>query len=192
METQATFDYDPNKLYEFEVRIKGVNYQNDNAPLYFGMNGLAANGTTLINTVGADSISQQHYFGASTLQLVDNNEYVVLRGYISGHIRSGGTYGGVRRDPMNHARAAKDVRFFAPMFILNHASEEGIAFVDYIKVTEYTPEQKTQAKLWSSLNKNYYVPVVVKDSSQELFNSEEVSTVSVNYVESRKKRGIRN
>ena len=196
METKTIFDYNPNKLYEFEVRIKGVNYQNDNAPLYFGMNGLAANGTTLINTVGAASISQQHYFGASTLQLVDNNEYVVLRGYISGHIRSGGTYGGVRRDPMNHARAYTNVKKFEPLILLNYGGDTydgiGTTILDYIKVTEYTPEQKTQAKLWSSLNRHYYVPVVIKDSGQELFNSEEVSTVSVNYVESRKKRGIRN
>lgn len=196
METKAIFNYDPNKLYEFEVRIKGVNYQNDNAPLYFGMNGLAANGTTLINTVGADSTSQQHYFGASTLQLVDNNEYVVLRGYISGHIRSGGTYGGVRRDPMNHARAYTNVKKFEPIILLNYGGDTydgiGTTILDYIKVTEYTPEQKTQAKLWSSLNRHYYIPVVIKDSGQELFNSEEVSTVSVNYVESRKKRGIRN
>ena len=196
METKATFDYDPNKLYEFEIRIKGVTYQNDNAPLYFGMNGLAANGTTLINTSGADSTSQQHYFGAAAEQLDGNDKYVVLRGYISGHIRSSGTYGGERRDPMNHARAYTGVKKFEPIILLNYGGDTydgiGTTILDYIKVTEYTPEQKTQAKLWSSLNRHYYVPVVIKDSSQELFNSEEVSTVSVNYVESRKKRGIRN
>lgn len=196
MKTKAIFNYDPNKLYEFEVRIKGVDYQNDNAPLYFGMNGLAANGTTYINILGADDQSQQHYFGASALQLEDNNEYVVLRGYISGYIRNGGSYGSVRRDPMNHARAYTGVKNFEPIILLNYGGDTfdgiGTTILDYFKVTEYTPEQKTQAKLWTSLNKNYYVPVVIKDSSQELFNSEDVSTVSVNYVESRKKRGIRN
>ena len=97
---------------------------------------------------------------------------------------------------MNHARAYTGVKKFEPIILLNYGGDTydgiGTTILDYIKVTEYTPEQKTQAKLWSSLNRHYYVPVVIKDSSQELFNSEEVSTVSVNYVESRKKRGIRN
>jgi len=195
--SKKLFKYDPNKLYELEVRFKELGGA-DNA-FYFGLTGYSAasNGVfDTTNTVTAanasGSFSSAHYIAVANEEFSNSDAWIVRRGYISGHVREGGTYGGARQDPMNHARAAKDVRFFAPMFILNHASEEGIAYVDYIKVTEYTPEQKTQAKLWSSLNRHYYVPVVVKDSSQELFNSEEVSTVSVNYVESRKKRGIRN
>ena len=194
--SKKLFKYDPNKLYELEVRFKESGGA-DNA-FYFGLTGYSAssNGvfdtTNTVTTANGSGFSSAHYIAVANEQFSNSDNWIVRRGYISGHVREGGTYGGARQDPMNHARAAKDVRFFAPMFILNHPSEEGIAFIDYIKVTEYTPEQKTQAKLWSSLNRHYYVPVVIKDSSQELFNSEEVSTVSVNYVESRKKRGIRN
>ena len=195
--SKKLFKYDPDKLYEYEVRFK-ESAGADNA-FYFGLTGYSASSNGVFDTTNtvtatnaSGSFSSAHYIAVANEEFSNSDNWIVRRGYISGHVREGGTYGGARQDPMNHARAAKDVRFFAPMFILNHASEEGIAYVDYIKVTEYTPEQKTQAKLWSSLNKNYYVPVVVKDSSQELFNSEEVSTVSVNYVESRKKRGIRN
>jgi hypothetical protein len=196
IDSKATFNYNPNKLYEFEIRIKGVQYQNDNAPLYFGMNGLAANGTTYINTLGADSTSSQHYFGASNLQLQGNDEYVVLRGYISGFIRDGGSYGGYRPDPMNHARAYTGVKKFEPIILLNYGGGGfdgiGTTILDYIKVTEYTPAEETHAKVWSSLNKHYYVPALIKDGSKQLYNSEELTTISLDYVESRKKRGIRN
>tara|TARA_Y100001937_G_scaffold2861_1_gene3726 strand:- start:12552 stop:14888 length:2337 start_codon:yes stop_codon:yes gene_type:complete len=195
--SKKLFKYDPNKLYELEVRFKESGGADNN--FYFGLTGYSAasNGVfDTTNTVTAanasGSFGSAHYIAVANEGFNNSDTWIVRRGYISGHVREGGTYGTVRNNPMNHARAAEDVRFFAPMFILNHPNEEGIAFVDYIKVTEYTPEQKTQAKLWSSLNRHYYVPVVIKDSSQELFNSEEVSTVSVNYVESRKKRGIRN
>ena len=93
---------------------------------------------------------------------------------------------------MNHARAYTGVAWFAPMFILHFDSTAGISYVDYIKVTEYSPAEKTHEKFYSSLNKHYYVPVLLKDGGQTLYDSEGVSTVSVNYVESRKKRGIRN
>ena len=196
IDSKATFNYNPNKLYEFEIRIKGVQYQNDDAPLYFGMNGLAADGTTYINAVGNDSVSSQHYCGANNIQLQGNDEYVVLRGYISGFIRNGGTYGGDRPDPMNHARAYTGVKKFQPMIILNYGGVGydgiGTTILDYIKVTEYTPAEETHTKVWSSLNKHYYVPALIKDGSKQLYNSEELTTISLDYIESRKKRGIRN
>ena len=93
---------------------------------------------------------------------------------------------------MNHARAYTGVKFFSPVFLANFEDEQGRTFIDYMKVTEYDAAEKTHAKVWSSLNRHYYVPVVIKDGSQEIFNSESHSTISIDYVESRKKRGIRN
>ena len=194
--TKTQFKYDPTKLYEFEIRIKGMNYQNDNAPLYFGLNGLAANGTTYINTSGNDVLSSQHYFVASAKQLNADDKYVVLRGYISGHTREGGNYVGtsVNRALINHARAYEGVEKFEVLLLINYGGDTfdgiGETIVDYIKVTEYTADDNTQNRMWTNLNKNYYVPVLIKDGAQQIFNSEELTTVTVNYVESRKKRTI--
>ena len=194
MHTKTTFNYDPTKLYEFEIRVKGMEYQNNNAPLYFGFNGLAENGTTYINTSGSDLVSSQHYFGASEEQLSGNDKYVVIRGYISGYIREAGPYGGARPHLMNHAKAYTGVKKFEPLLIINYGGDTfdgiGKTIIDYIKVTEYTADDNTQNRMWSTLNKNYYVPVLIKDGAQQIFNSEELTTVTVNYVESRKKRTI--
>ena len=128
----------------------------------------------------------------SGIDPANNDKWRTYRGYISGHIRKDGNVGTNRRNPMNSARAYTGVEYFAPMFILNFSEAAGIACVDYIKVMEYSPAEKTHERFYSSLNRHYYVPVLLKDGGQTLYDSEGVSTVSVDYVESRKKRGIRN
>jgi hypothetical protein len=169
----------------------------DDNPFYLGFTGLANDKVTLINTQGNNSTSQQHYVGASGVQLDDDNFYKVFRGYVSGYIREGGDVGGDRPDPTNHARAYTGVEYFQPQIIINYSdsgSNDGVGttIIDYIKVMEYEAGEDTHAKVWSSLNKHYYVPVVVKDGSKDLYNSEELTTMTVDYVESRKKRVIRN
>lgn len=195
IKTKQTFKYNPNKIYEFEIRLKGV--AGDDNPFYLGFTGLANDKVTLINTQGNNSTSQQHYVGASGVQLDDDNFYKVFRGYVSGYIRQGGDVGGDRPDPTNHARAYTGVEYFQPQVIINYSdsgSNDGVGttIIDYIKVMEYEAGEDTHAKVWSSLNKHYYVPVVVKDGSKDLYNSEELTTMTVDYVESRKKRVIRN
>ena len=182
--------YNPNKIYEFEIRYKSTDGGSDF--IYFGFTGWASNGTTKISTTGADSFGNAHYVALEAVTTSSDDNWRIARGYVSGYIRDGGTYGGDRSDPMNHARAYTGVEFFSPQFLANHDGEQGRTFIDYMKVTEYDAAEKTHAKVWSSLNRHYYVPVVIKDGSQEIFNSESHSTISIDYVESRKKRGIRN
>ena len=184
--------YNPNKIYEFEIRYKSTDGGSD--LIYFGFTGWASNGTTKISTTGTDSFGNAHYVALEGVTTSSDDNWRIARGYVSGYMRDGATatYGGDRPDPMNHARAYQGVEFFSPQFLANYDSEEGRTFIDYMKVTEYDAAEKTHAKLWSSLNRHYYVPVVIKDGSQEIFNSESHSTISIDYVESRKKRGIRN
>jgi len=182
--------YNPNKIYEFEIRFKSTDGADDN--IYFGFTGWASDGTTKISTTGSDSFGNAHYVALQNVATSSDGNWKIARGYVSGYIRDGGDTGGDRSDPMNHARAYTGVEFFSPQFLANHDGEEGRTFIDYMKVTEYDSAEKTHAKVWSSLNRHYYVPVVIKDGSQEIFNSESHSTISIDYMESRKKRGIRN
>ena len=193
--SKKLFRYDPNKIYEVEIRLKD---EAGSGTYYCGLTGYAASsngvytGTKINADSGSDSYSQQHYVSMSGVNPDNNNKWRTYRGYISGHIRNGGSAGSNRRNPMNPARAYTGVEYFAPMFILNYNGVSGIAYVDYIKVIEYSPAEKTHERFYSSLNRHYYVPVLLKDGGQTLYDSEGVSTVSVDYVESRKKRGIRN
>ena len=182
--------YNPNKIYEFEIRYKSTDGGSD--LIYFGFTGWASNGTTKISTIGSDQFGNSHYVALNAATTTSDDNWKIARGYVSGYIRDGGDYGDNRSDPMNHARAYTGVKFFSPVFLANFEDEQGRTFIDYMKVTEYDAAEKTHAKVWSSLNRHYYVPVVIKDGSQEIFNSESHSTISIDYVESRKKRGIRN
>ncbi len=196
LSSKKLFRYDPNKMYEVEIRLKDSALGS--GTYYCGITGYAesSNGDytgTKINNSGSNNYGSQHYITLAAYPATNLNKWRTYRGYLSGHIRNGGSYGGERnKNPMNHARAYTGVAWFAPMFILHFDSTAGISYVDYIKVTEYSPAEKTHEKFYSSLNKHYYVPVLLKDGGQTLYDSEGVSTVSVNYVESRKKRGIRN
>jgi len=126
--------------------------------------------------------------------LGNDAKYTTFRGYISGFTKDGGAYGGASPDPAKAARAyytqGTNVGFFAPMFIANYNDASGRTIIDYIKVTEYSPEEESQKGFMSPLNKNYYVPVLIKDGTTELTNSDEGTKISIDYVESRKNRTI--
>jgi hypothetical protein len=188
--SKSKFAYDPNKIYEFEIRYKSSDGADD--LIYCGFTGWAKDKVTKINTSGSDAFSSQHYVCLSSTATSSDDDWRIARGYVSGYMRDSGQSGGDRPDPMNHARAYQGVKYFSPQFIVNHNNEEGRTFVDYVKVTEYQGGEETHAKVWSSLNKHYYVPALIKDGSKQLYNSEELTTISLDYVESRKKRGIRN
>ena len=195
--SKTQLKYDPNKLYEIELRYKTTTVGQDdsedgNLPLlYCGFVGFASDGVTKVNRLGENNNGNQHYITVSGRGADGDNEYRTFRGYVSGSIRGGSTVGGGPTNTIiNHGRAHPNVKFISPLIYMNFNDDSGITIVDYIKCTEYTPDDPSQLRNYSSLNKNYYVPVLLKDSNVTSYDSEESTTVSVNYVESRKKRTI--
>tara|TARA_R100000329_G_scaffold118563_1_gene97642 strand:+ start:4130 stop:6478 length:2349 start_codon:yes stop_codon:yes gene_type:complete len=186
--SKTKFKYDKNKLYEVEIRYKSSDGDSD--AIYCGLTGFAADKTTFVNQSGANSFSSQYYITLENVATSSDDTYRVNRGYISGFYKDGGSYGASRNRPIHHAFAHKDVRFFAAMFLLNHSNTAGRTFVDYIKVTEYSTDDPSQSQKFSSMNRNYYVPVLIKDGNLTSYDSEQSTTVTVDYVESRKKRAI--
>ena len=188
--------YDPNKLYEIEIRYKTTTVGADDGGdgvlprLYCGFAGFASDGVTAVNKNGSNNFGNQFYITVAGRFADSDNEYRTFRGYVSGYMREGGDEGTDTNTIVNHGRAHPDVKFFAPIIYMNYNNDSGITIVDYIKCTEYTTDDPSQLRNYSSLNKNYYVPVLLKDSNITSYNSEESTTVSVNYVESRKKRTI--
>ena len=186
--SKTKFKYDKNKLYEVEIRYKSSDGTDDT--IYCGLTGFAADKTTFVNQSGVNSFSSQYYITLNNVSTPSDDKYRVHRGYISGVYKDNGSYGEQQHRPIHHAYAHKDVRFFAPMFILNHETAAGRTFVDYIKVTEYSTDDPSQSQKFSSMNRNYYVPVLIKDGNLTSYDSEQSTTVTVDYVESRKKRAI--
>jgi hypothetical protein len=76
------------------------------------------------------------------------------------------------------------------MFLLHHDDVEGITQIDYIVVREYQTDIPNSKGWYSTLNRNYYVPVVIKDASVTTFDNENLQRCTLNYIESKAKRTI--
>ena len=151
--------YNPNKIYEFEIRYKSTDGASDT--LFFGFTGWKKDKVTKVSAIGTDSFSNQHYVAANNVSTSSDDGWRIARGYVSGYMRDDvdtdtASYGGDRPDPMNHARAYQEIEYFSPHFIVNYNGTEGRTFLDYVKVTEYTSGEETHAKVWSSLITNNY------------------------------------
>ena len=189
------FAYNPDKIYEVEVRIKSQ-FIDDNAAHYVGLSGIASDGTTLVNTSGSNTHSSQHNITLNAYQIAEDNEWEVHRGYITG-IRESEGFTFPRNNANFASKAHEDVKFFAPTIILNYdltnnniENGQGRAFIDYIVVREYESDLPNTQGWYSTLNRNYYVPVNIKDSSTTTSDSENQSTMTINYVESKNKKTI--
>ena len=199
--SKTIFKYRKDRMYEVEVRVKSRG-GTSNGLFYCGLTMYDESATdfngTKISTAGADTFGSAHYVAVEAENLTEGTgnaaKYTTFRGYISGFTKDGGAYGGASPDPAKAARAyytvGTNVGFFAPMFIANYNDASGRTIIDYIKVTEYSPEEESQKGFMSPLNKNYYVPVLIKDGTTELTNSDEGTKISIDYVESRKNRTI--
>jgi len=124
--------YDPNKLYCVSGRVRQV-VDDASSYCYIGVEGVASDGTTMININGANSHSSQHYIAASHQLLTVANGWVTFRGYFTGHSTSAG---GQHNDPNSPAAMYDGVAYIRPLIILNYNDGVGTAEVDYIEVRE--------------------------------------------------------
>ena len=178
--------YNPKSIYEIEIRIKssGSGLGTD----YIGFTGYAADKTTKINTSGADSFSSAHYVTLSSYDQQANDEWETFKGYVTGHSSSGA--GSQHNNANDPATAYEGVEYISPMFLIHFNNTAGITQIDYIVVREYQTDIPNSKGWYSTLNRNYYVPVVIKDASVTTFDNENLQRCTVNYIESKAKRTI--
>ena len=177
--------YNPKSIYEIEIRMKSSG--TSNGTHYCGFVGLAADGTTLINNNGINLLSPAHYVTLSNYDQTANDRWETFRGYVSGNSDS---YTPNAQDPNNPSTAYTGVRYIKPMFLVNHDDQSDITQIDYIVVREYQTDIPNSKGWYSTLNRNYYVPVVIKDASVTTFDNENLQRCTVNYIESKAKRTI--
>jgi len=177
--------YNPKSIYEIEIRMKSSG--TSNGVHYCGFVGLSANGTTLISSNGTENLSPAHYVTLSAYDQTANDRWETFRGYVSGNSDS---YTSNSHDPNNPSTAYTGVRYIKPMFLVNHNDQSDITQIDYIVVREYQTDIPNSKGWYSTLNRNYYVPVVIKDASVTTFDNENLQRCTVNYIESKAKRTI--
>lgn len=119
--------YKANTLYKMTVRIRRT---AGSGTVYVGMAGVAADGTTWVNTAGINTaMSYQHYFVASHIN--PPTTFTIYTGYLLGWgSPNGGVSGGFYR-------AHADVRYIRPLIIVNYANAAGTNDIDFVEIEEY-------------------------------------------------------
>lgn len=182
------FPYDPNKIYELEIRTKRSG--SGDGTTYCGLTGYAADKTTKISTSGTNIFGSSHYITLDQYDQVSDDEWETHRGYITGFGVSGSA-GGLGNDINNPAHAYEGIKFFAPIVILGYNDESTISQVDYIKVTEYESDLPNSERWYSTLNRNYYIPVVIKDSTTTMYDSNNMQKITVDYMHSKEQKTLK-
>ena len=186
--SKKLFPYDPNKIYEVEIRTK----RSGSAGCFTlcGLVGYKSDKTTVVSKTGADTFSDPHMITLDSYDQVSDDEWETHRGYITGKAISG-TVGEQSNDVNNPAFAHQSVAFFAPFFALAHDNDNEISQVDYIKVTEYESDLPNSERWYSSLNRHYYIPVVIKDSQTTMFDSNNVQKITLDYMHSKEQKTLK-
>lgn len=119
--TDRLIQYDQNTLYEVGciMRVLGAT----GTPLFYcGLEGVAGNGTTLINKSGANSYGSQHYIAAESQAVGVATTWTMFRGYVQG---LGTTAGAQAWDPLSPTKMYSGVAFVRPLFIANYSHVAG-------------------------------------------------------------------
>ena len=184
--SKKLFKYNPDSIYEVEVRVKR---ELGTGNTYVGLTGYKADKTTAVSITGADTNSNAHFVTLSGYVQAADDEWEVHRGYITGLRESEGfTF---PRSSANFAsKAHEDVKFFSPLFAMNYNDAAGKSFIDYLVVREYESDLPNTQGWYSTLNRHYYVPVNIKDATTSTSDSENQSTMTISYVESKRKKTI--
>ena len=183
--SDSRIPYNPKSIYEVEVRIKSN--ASDSGFQVAGFTGFASNKTTKIATDGSDQYGNFHKITLEDYDQQTDDEWETFRGYVTGH----STTAASESHNINTASTAYDgVKYISPTILINHDDVAGETYIDYIVVREYQTDIPNSKGWYSTLNRNYYVPVVVKDASVTTFDNENLQRCTLNYIESKAKRTI--
>jgi hypothetical protein len=121
--------FDPNSLYRVHVRVRR---NSGTGVFYAGVEGVAADGTTLVNVAGANSFSSQHYVAAAGA--APGSSFTDYIGYIKGTSASP-TAGSAKADPTAPGTVHSNVRYIRPMFLANYNNATGQMDLDLFEIT---------------------------------------------------------
>ncbi|HEY6020690.1 MAG TPA: hypothetical protein VIY48_12590 [Candidatus Paceibacterota bacterium] len=124
--------FDPNVLYRVTYRVRQTVNNAGSQSIYLGVVGYASDGTTLVNTSGANSSSSQHYVSAANEVLLTSAGWKVYTGYIKGRSTAGTST--PRTSPLNPGVVHNNVRYIRPIVVCNWADGAGTTQVDLVTI----------------------------------------------------------
>lgn len=120
--------FDPSALYELTFIVRRT---AGTGLAYLGLEGLAADKTTRVNTAGGNYATNQHYVCAAGVAL--SSSWTEYRGYIRG--RSGTpSAGSAKPDPSAPGTMHSNVVYIRPMFLLNYNSAAGTSAIAFVRL----------------------------------------------------------
>jgi hypothetical protein len=109
--------YDGTSLYEVGVIVRK---NSGSGILYCGLEGIAADGVTLINFIGLNTFGSQHYFAANNI--TPTSSWTVYRGYAKGWNT---TAGGPAPNSASPGKMYPGVAFVRPLVLVNYPNAAG-------------------------------------------------------------------
>ncbi|MEU1592764.1 hypothetical protein ABZ468_07860 [Streptomyces sp. NPDC005708] len=129
--------YDPGVLYRVTATVRQTVAGSDTSKQQFfmGVAGVAANGTTLVNTSGAATTSGQHYVAASGQNLTAGGGWQRVTGYLKGYAATGANGTSTpAASPTAPGVLHASARYITPIFYANYQAGTGTAEVGMITI----------------------------------------------------------
>ena len=129
--------FDPNVLYRVSVVARQTVAGSDTTQqrLYAGVAGVAADGTTLVNTTGAASAGSQHYVAVAAQNLTAGSGWQRFTGYLKGSAASGATATQVAApSPTAPGVLHANARYISPLFYANYSGGTGTTEISSITI----------------------------------------------------------
>jgi hypothetical protein len=127
--------YDPTKIYLMTVRARVTVDGGSSEFIQAGIEGVAADGVTIINRTGGTSVTPLHSFAASNTSWVTGT-WQTFRGYLSGHNSSvsSGTFPSIKSPSPAYSSGGTVVRYIRPCLLINPTTATGTIQVDYMRI----------------------------------------------------------
>ncbi|MGE5732674.1 MAG: hypothetical protein ACM37U_12070 [Gemmatimonas sp.] len=144
--------FDPSKLYRIRARLRPITHATDPAKeqVFIGVQGVAADGVTLVNIAGVNTTSNQHYVcvPGTSINSQPLGNWLDFTGWFRGHAAVG-SQGGFP-NPTAPGQLHTNVRYFRPLFILGFSNGDGTAELDSIAIDVF--DEDGVVRTYSGLN----------------------------------------
>jgi hypothetical protein len=138
-EFPGNIPFNDDRLYRIRCRIRRTEVPADPAKdlVYVGVQGYAADGTTLVDTSGGTTATLAHWYAAAAVDMgsLSDDTWYTYTGYFQG-------WGSASTTPSTDADAPRvmdsSVRYIRPCFRLNAVGGDGTQEIDYISLEVLT------------------------------------------------------
>ena len=135
-EWQENIPFNPNATYKLTCRYRQVTDPSSGGKgFYCGWSGVTADKYTYANASGSNDNGGQHYHASSGGTLTAGAGFSEKIGYTKGFGSPNGS-SGTCPNLSSPCPVHTSVRYLRPMFIMNYANGNGIADIDYIRITK--------------------------------------------------------